>query len=370
MNTSAAVALPELPAVVLPPEAWSDRLFTVVGSALDGVVVAAMRRVVDAALMPSAAALPALRAAAAPFVDGPLGRSPRRYFAFVDQPADALVSETRYQRARSGGVIIGRRFLGRYRPYQDAEPDPQADAILVEHWMHTRERPRATVLALHGFAMGYPRVDAWALFAAEWFRHGVDVALLTLPYHGGRTPPGSRVSGQRFADPNAARMHDAVRRAVYEIHAVRGWLRAETQRPVGLLGLSLGGYLSALTAGLVDDLDFVMPMVPPVCIGDLAWRFFSHSAQAGQASAYTQGELRATYRLHSPLSHPLRLPRERALIIAGRGDRIVPPEHPHALWRHWGEPAIHWFSGSHLAPFGRDRIVAAGVAHLERLGIL
>jgi len=107
-----------------------------------------------------------------------------------------------------------------------------------------------------------------------------------------------------------------------------------------------------------------------VCIGDLAWRSFSHSRRAAHVSASTHGELRSLYRLHSPLTYPLRVPRERVLIIAGRGDRIVPPEHPHALWRHWGEPAIHWFSGSHLAPFGRERIVAAGVDHLRRLAIL
>jgi hypothetical protein len=366
----ASPALPQIPAAVLPDEAWSDRLRSTVGSALDAALVAAMGRVVDAALMPSPDALPALRAAAAPFVDGPLARAPRRYFAFVDRPPDRLVSQTRYRREQRDRLIVGRRFAGRYQPFGDAPADPAADSILVEHWMHTRTPAQATVLALHGFAMGQPRLDGWALCAEAWFQRGLDVALLTLPFHGARSGPGTRISGQRFADPNAARMHEAVRRAIYEIHAVRGWLRRETERPVGLLGLSLGGYLSALTAALVDDLDFVIPMVPPVCIGDLAWRFFSRSRRAGDAAAYTHDELRATYRLHSPLSYPLRVPRQRVLIIAGRGDRIVPPEHPHALWRHWGEPAIHWFSGSHLAPFGRAGIVAAGTAHLRRLGIL
>ncbi|MDX2170527.1 MAG: hypothetical protein SF182_25870 [Deltaproteobacteria bacterium] len=365
-----SVALPELSAASLPAEPWSDWLRTAVGGTLDAAVVAAVSRVVDAALLPSAAALPALRAAAAPFVAGPLARAPRRYFAFVDQAPDPLEVETRYRRRRPGGVIVGRRFAGRYVPYGDAPPDPDADAILVEHWMHTDAPPRGTLLALHGFAMGQPWLDARALLADAWFARGLDVALLTLPYHGARAGRAARVSGQRFADPHPMRLHDAVRRAVYEIHAVRGWLRQASGRPVGLLGLSLGGYLSALTAGLVDDLDFVMPMVPPVCIGDLAWRFFARSRRAGDAAAYTHAELRATYRVHSPLSHRLRVPRERVLIIAGRGDRIVPPEHPHALWRHWDGPAIHWFSGSHLAPFGRAGIVAAGVAHLERLGIL
>ena len=58
------------------------------------------------------------------------------------------------------------------------------------------------------------------------------------------------------------------------------------------------------------------------------------------------------------------------MIVAGRGDRIVSPEHPSALWRQWGEPRIHWFSGSHLAPFGRRRVMRAILRHLESIGVL
>jgi len=93
-------------------------------------------------------------------------------------------------------------------------------------------------------------------------------------------------------------------------------------------------------------------------------------AREGGAAALSRVELRRSFRVHSPLAHPLRTPRERVLIVAGRGDRIVPPTHPAALWSHWGEPAIHWFSGSHLAPFGRGRIVNAIGKHLTSLGIL
>lgn len=361
-----------LPDGALPAEGWFDRLRTGFSGALDQAVVEAMRRVVAAALMPTPAELAGLRAAAAPFMSGALCDEPRRFFAFVDQPPDRLQSQTRYRRRRRGGRIVGRRFEGRYRPYDPATPaDPAADVILLEHWMHEDRAPRATLLALHGFSMGQPRIDAWALLAAQWFARGLDVALLTLPYHGARSPRGARFSGQRFADANPAAMNEAVRRAIYEIHAVVGWLRERSGVPVGLLGLSLGGFLSALMAALRDDLAFVMPMVPPACLGDLAVNFSRRDAGgAGAATPYTYDELRQMFRVHSPLTYPLRLPRERALIIAGRGDRIVPPEHPYALWRHWGEPDIHWFSGSHLAPFGRDGIVAAVSDHLAGLDLL
>ena len=82
-------------------------------------------------------------------------------------------------------------------------------------------------------------------------------------------------------------------------------------------------------------------------------------AEEGGEAALSQDELRRSFRIHSPLSHPLRIAPERTLIVAGRGDRIVPPEHPAALSAYWGGPAIHWFSGSHLAPFGRARVIRA-----------
>jgi hypothetical protein len=368
-----ALALPELPTVRLPPEGWSDRVWTAVGTGLDQAVVEAMRWVIDAVMMPSKDQLPALRAAAAAFTAGALWEAPERFFAFVHQPPDRVVAETRYRRRLPDGVLVGRRFVGRYAPFVAGVPaDREADAILVEHWMHEHAAPRGTVLALHGFSMGQPRLDALLLFAAQWFRRGLDVALLTLPYHGARTPWTARFSGQRFAGPDPSAFNEAVRRAVYDVYVVRGWLRERSGGPIGLLGLSLGGYIAALMAGLCDDVDFVVPMVPPVCIGDLAWRFFERSRRrrAGTAPPYSRDELRATYRVHSPLTYALRVPRERVLIVAGRGDRIVPPEHPHALWRHWGEPRIHWFSGSHLAPFGRERIVATVADHLAQLGIL
>ncbi len=85
--------------------------------------------------------------------------------------------------------------------------------------------------------------------------------------------------------------------------------------PVGVLGMSLGGYLAALAGGLCDDLDFVVPMVPPVCIGDLAWRFFTQTRhyQRGGEAALSPDELRRSFRVHSPLAHPLRVPKERVL---------------------------------------------------------
>ncbi len=130
------------------------------------------------------------------------------------------------------------------------------------------------------------------------------------------------------------------------------------------MGLSLGGYIAAVMAGLSDDLAFVIPLVPPVTLDALACSLLALEG-APATPALGLAEVRAAYAVHSPLTYRLRVPRERVLIVGARGDHIVPPEHAYALWRHWGEPAIHWYSGSHVAPFHRRALLARIAAHLD-----
>jgi pimeloyl-ACP methyl ester carboxylesterase len=364
--------LPELGPAALPREPWNARLFTGFGSALDATVLRAMQFVVERALIPDPQDVDALRRSAGLMLGTEIQTDPGRFFGFLEQPPQPPRMWTGRRRRLEGGVALDCRIESDYLPYGADVAGADGTPIHVEHWRHDRGRPRGTVVALHGFTMGRPRLDAIVLLANHWYRRGLDVALLTLPYHGARTPADSRFSGEHFAVPDVGRLGEAVREAIYEVRRVTHWLREESGAPVGVLGLSLGGYLAALAAGLCDDLDFVVPIVPPVSMGDLAWRFYTrtrHHREGGEA-ALSRDELRRSFRVHSPLAHPLRIPRERVLIVAGRGDRIVPPEHPAALHRHWGEPAIHWFSGSHLAPFGRGRVARRILAHLESIGIL
>ncbi|MBW2294090.1 MAG: alpha/beta hydrolase family protein, partial [Deltaproteobacteria bacterium] len=312
-------------------------------------------------------------------LDPALLENPKRFFAFLDGPPPPAKVENLDRRAVAGGGVYRRTLITEYLPYatseqtkNDASPYARTQHVLFEHWVHEDDPPRGTVIALHGFAMGRPGIDAIALFARQWYERGLDVVLLTLPEHGARAPSSSRFSGECFAVPHVDRLGEAVRTAIHEIFALKGWLREQGDAPVGLLGLSLGGYLTALAVGLSDDFDFAIPIVPPACIGDLAWRVFrgtSHYKRGGPA-AMSAAELRAGFRAHSPLAHPSKIAKERLLIVAGRGDRVVPPEHPTALWEHWDRPAIHWFGGSHLAPFGRARVVDAITLHLRKIEVL
>jgi pimeloyl-ACP methyl ester carboxylesterase len=355
-----------------PHESAAQGVWRRMATGVDKAALLAAQHLIDAFLIPDLERLQLLRASAEPLLDDSLLRDPARYFAFADsEPTPELTANERL-RSTSRCKRTAWKLSGPYVRFGESDATPLPSPVLVEHWEHRKQEPLATGVALHGFVMGSPRAGAFALSASDWFDRGLDVALVTLPGHGARKPPQARFSGESFAIPDVADLAESVRQAVYEIRLVQQWLRARGPEKVGLLGLSLGGYLAALSAGLYDDIDFVIPIIAPVCMGDLAYRFLSRSrvARSRGRSGFSLDQMRSSFWIHSPLAHPLRTPRERTLIVAGRGDQIVPTSHSFALWRHWNEPAIHWFTGSHIAPFGRRAAIGAIDQHLRRLGIL
>jgi len=365
-------------APTIPYASWAERALIRVGSVLDRAMLRAMSLAFDASLMPPREELARIRESAAPYVTPELRACPERFFAFVAGllPARLVWSRRRAQLA-GGGWVISRVFRSDYLPYHCTEGDDRfacAENALVpvEHWTHPHGGAHGTVIALHGFTMGDPRFDAYPLMARRWFERGFDVALVTLPWHGARCPATSRYSGELFGSWDVGRLNEAVRQAVHDVRRIELWLRTRSDAPVGIVGLSLGGYVAAIIASVTADADFVIPIVTPVSLATVPSRMFAlsrHGRGAGGAPLSVTA-MEDGYRVHSPLTYTLRVPRERVLIIAGRGDRLVPPEHPQALWRHWGEPAIHWYSGSHCAPFRRSAVFAAGVRHVQTLGIL
>jgi pimeloyl-ACP methyl ester carboxylesterase len=219
-------------------------------------------------------------------------------------------------------------------------------------------RGRPAIICIHGYRGGLPTLDARAFGVRHLFRTlGFDVVLATLPYHGPRAPQGTS-SGQLFlTDP--VRTIEAFVQAVSDLRRLAAWLRVEGATSVGVTGMSLGGYVTALLASLEPDLDFAAPIIPVASFADILWKRAGRRGE--QADARTAGIdlalLRRLFSTHCPLNHRPRVPKGRRLVIAGEADRIVPPEHPAALAAHWQAP-IEWFPGGHLAQLGRERTLA------------
>jgi pimeloyl-ACP methyl ester carboxylesterase len=122
--------------------------------------------------------------------------------------------------------------------------------------------------------MGRPWIDAQVLMAAQWFQLGFDVVLPILPFHGRRTPRWARYSGEAFGSWDVSRLNESVRQAVHDVDLIRRWLVADGVETIGMVGLSLGGYLTALMAGLCPKLAFAIPVAAPSSLWWLPQRLF------------------------------------------------------------------------------------------------
>ena len=286
--------------------------------------------------------------------------------------------EVRAVRARPGlpGLLpsLDLRFASDYEPYARDYAEAHLgwhDNLMVHARWYRCARPRATVVCVHGFGGGPFAIEGQTFAARRLLRAGVDVVLTQLPFHGHRRPRSLSRTVALFPSPDVVRTIETFGQAVHELRALLRWLRARGAAPAGLLGHSLGGYTSALTAGLEDGLAFVAAISPPARLSEMMWRHGEGLPLRVQAEAagFTLADFRRLHRVHCPLERPARVARERRFLVAGRGDLLMPTDQARALWEHWERPGLYWYPGSHVAQLGRGGAFRALVAWLGGLGL-
>lgn len=242
----------------------------------------------------------------------------------------------------------------------------------ARHFFHG-ERPRPTIIALHGFWASPYWINAF-MFELPWlFRLGFDVVLPTLPFHGGRRMKGAFFSGHGFVSPQLDQTMEAVAHAVSDIRVVMRELRARGVTTIGITGLSLGGYVSALMASIEPRLAFAIPNVPVVSLVDLLldWHPLGELFRvAMHQHGLDIAKARRLLAVHSPLSYKPALPKDRLMIVAGAGDRLAPPAQARLLWEHWERPWVYYFPGNHLLHFDRGGYLRMIARFLRRNGVI
>lgn len=225
---------------------------------------------------------------------------------------------------------------------------------------------RPAVLAVHGYMGGQWLIEenVWPI---EWLlRRGLDVVLPVLPLHAGRA--GSHRGAPAFPSSDPRLTNEGFRQAVTDIRTLVRWLRDRGAPKVGIMGMSLGGYTSALTATVTDDIDFVMPMIPLASIADFA----REQGRLGRTAAEEDEQHAALERANwivSPLARPLACAKTRALVVAAESDRITPVAHAARLARHF-DCEMLTIAGGHLVQIGRSEAFRALGAMLEREGVI
>jgi hypothetical protein len=221
----------------------------------------------------------------------------------------------------------------------------RAHAWMLRH----RDGERPWLICVHGFQMGIPLVD-WGAFPPPWLHHrlGLNLLLPVLPLHGPRTV--GRRSGDGYLAADVLDTTHAVAQTAWDLRRLIGWVRAQSELPIAMLGYSLGGYATAVVASLDDRLACAIPGIPAA---DIAALFYRHGPgldmQAATAAGLDEAAMREVFRVVAPLVLTPRVPRERRFLFGASADRIVPPAQVRDLWRHWERPRLLWYPGGHVS---------------------
>lgn len=236
-------------------------------------------------------------------------------------------------------------------------------------WVMSRDdHPRPWIVCIHGFGTGAPFTDQFAFHVKHLHDElGINLAGIVLPAHGSRRP--SPISGEQFLNFDLLHAVHGLSQSLWDMRRLLSWVRAQDPTRLGVIGVSLGGYVTALTAAFESELDLAMAGIPVV---DFVEMFRHHSPRHVHMRALEHhildGTAERVMSVVSPLEMPVNAPESARAIFAGMGDRMAPPTQARRLYLHWGDPDICWYPGNHVGYLWADKAWSFVDEMLERRG--
>jgi hypothetical protein len=293
----------------------------------------------------------AFYAAMQPFFD-----RPDAFFRdFLDGRALALRAD--------GPARDGRR---RYVFDSPVESRFEANARVPLTWFSAPRPARSALVLVPGWSRPDQRLEErWCRIIAA---HGIDVVLLTVPYHLERAPRGSW-SGEYFISHNVFWTVANFRQLVAEIRAVVRMLRSDHDA-VGLVGISSGGFQAGL-ATLGEPVDAIFPIMSGAQLGAITWeslltrtikrRLTERGVDRDALSrAWAITDMDVVGR-HSRA----RLRKQYVTLY----DAIMPPPYQERLWEVYGRPQRIDVQASHYSVIFSFRHIADDIARTMIDGI-
>lgn len=289
---------------------------------------------------------------------------------FFPPPAPSVIQEAHVRKFGKDGDVFDLTWPSNYRVYcrelSDEYDCHEANCRAAARVFLHRDGPRPAVILIHGYLGGlYPIEErAWPI---EWlFLRGLDVALAVLPFHGVRGFGPWKRPHFPGSDPRVT--VEGFRQAMGDLRTLVRWFQQGGAPAVGAMGMSLGGYTTALLATVEPSLAFAVPFIPLASIADFA---LDDGRLIGTASQrrIQYDLLDRIYRVVSPFARAVQVPREGRLVVAGAADRITPVRHAERIAAHFDAP-LEVFPGGHLIQLGRGRGFRAVGRMLGGLGLL
>lgn len=296
------------------------------------------------------------------------------FFAEPPVPSDVDVSRTRHLLATPGkGTVTDVRYPSTFVPVNPALRDEYlADVrnrtVHARWWRHA-EGPRPTIVCVHGLQAGYHVINVEFFDVRRLYVDGYDVVLIQLPYHGARA---TLIDGWSYLSLDMAHLAEVIAHSISDIRSLISLLLDRGAPQVGIKGVSLGGYLTALLASVDPRPAFAIPVAAPVSLADLVTDLFPFGRVLPRMLStigWDIADLRRHMACHTPLQHPVLLDRDRLMIVAASQDSLVKPYHSSLLREHWATEIV-WRRGSHQIHLDRAAYERRLAEFLESIGFM
>ena len=227
---------------------------------------------------------------------------------------------------------------------------PENNVVPAEYFTPTKadgKLPAAIFLDIKAGNAIVPRMLARA--AA---RRGMAAMYVPMPGYGPRRPKGDY---QKALDDDPALVVQSIRQTVMDVWRAKAILASRPEVDaghIGICGVSLGGIMAALTAGVDGDFDRVVLILAG---GDLAKIAFSENRETRRLRAALQAKgldptsAATLFASVEPLNFAARIRPERCLMINALNDEIIPRATTDALRVAIGNPKILWLPAGHYS---------------------
>lgn len=259
-------------------------------------------------------------------------------------PLPDLAASLRLLETTEAGDISAFTF-----PSRETLPDAENNLVSGRSYIPARPTPGSAapfLLLLHanGADGAY---EAW--HARRLMQRGCRVAHIALPYQMGRRPQHVKASTS-ILSADVSHTLLLLGQAVCDAADVLRWVRAQGAGRVLLAGWSLGGLVAALVATQIP-LDGVLLVEPAANLawemthrGLFPWQVRRHLRRAGLSQAALEAFLAPVV----PANLRPQVPVAGLRMLAARYDLLVGYQPVLALWRAWGQPALHVQPTSHV----------------------
>lgn len=237
--------------------------------------------------------------------------------------------------------------------YQVKFPSPYRSGIPANDQVPLRiflpeQRPCPVVIILHYWGAHDLRLER--VLASELTSRGIGAALITLPYHLERTPPGAR-SGESAIQPDPVKLRAMVEQSVLDVRRTVDFLesRPEVDKSrIGISGVSLGAIVGVGSFAVEPRISRASFLLGGIDLAKIIWSSSRLVPQRDilRREGFTESSLREALATIEPEGY---LPRNEGVtfVVGGKFDSVVPGESTRMLISNIPNPRVLWLDTGH-----------------------